>query len=288
MSSGNLVQHIQRIMEANLDTFQRDSLNSMRTTGHPYLVFGDDELSRDTSPEFIEATARLRLLAVTNMIGGRNVSYLSENSGKLIRNVQPLDNAQVGSHGRKDLPLHTDMGYLRFPAESDHQEATAAPDFLVLSCVSNPTGVGTQILSLAEILKDISTRSLDVLRTPAFYFGSPDSVTPSRTSGPCPVIYDHHRYGSMMRWERCTTVTDAAKHAVAELRAFFVPAAGTIVNLEPHQTLLFNNRTVVHGRGPIPDAGTGGGDRHLVRIYIQRSDTEMALVDESNSFLQKG
>ena len=286
--NGHFVGTVRKEMESHLTDEESSTLASMKTTGAPYLVFGADRLARPERP-VVPALAEARLFAVVAMLGARHLAYESENSGLPIRHVQPKHPNQVGSHGRVDLPLHTDMGYLRFPGEADHPELAAAPDFLILSCISNPCHVGTRIVTLDEVQALLPRNHFKSLMKKEFQFESPDSVAPPRVSEPFPVIFDHVRYGLMMRWEKCAGLTQEAKRAVSALTTLFDdPSLGRTVSLAPHETLVFNNRTIVHGRGPIPVTGAGTGDRHLVRLYAQRLSTEVCLANEQNPHLQKG
>jgi hypothetical protein len=219
-------------------------------------------------------------------LGARPVAYQEENSGAIIREVKPKTGKEneASSHGKVALPMHSDMTYLRFPKESDHELLAAAPDFLILTCVKNEPKVPTRIVTIDQLKAALSPNLINYLRKPEFSIRTPDSVKPERTIKNRSIIYTHESYGDMIRYNDvyCSAETENGKEALDTLQAFVRDdRTGDDVVLEPGKVLIFNNRQVLHGRGAIPDDnGDKGTERWFMRVYAQRHDTEYAAASD--------
>ena len=228
----------------------------------------------------LAANASLGAIA---LLGARPVAYIQENSGQVVREVQPKagKEEELSSHGSLPLPMHTDMTYLSFPGEMGHQPSTCAPDFLVLTCVANDPLVPTRLVSIQDLHVALSDDDFAVLSKPLFDIRTPDAVVPIQTVKNRPILYQGD-LGWMMRYN-AAYITASDPDAIAALNAVASftsnPSTGANVVLVPGEMLIFNNRQLMHGRGEIPSSKDPlrgqAGDRFLMRVYGQRLDTPM-------------
>lgn len=239
-----------------------------------------------------EDWAELIALGCVRLLGAVPTAYATENGGKLIREVRPELGFETerSSHGRVDLPMHSDMTYLRFPDEESHPLPSYAPDLLVFACVANDASVPMRLVTLERILAALPARHQEALRAPYFSVRSPESVHPASTLPDLALLREHPRWGEMLRYNfaYCAAERQDGWAALSALADFVLQeGAGEYAAPLPGALLVLDNRRAIHGRGPIfPNAGLP--NRWFKRVYALRAETGLAGPGAEDPFVQPG
>lgn len=286
------------LLDAGLSAPCKESLAALAAGSCPYVmtapVSGAASLGDAVSEDWAERIA----LGCLRLLGASPTAYATENGGKLLREVRPELGYETerSSHGRVDLPMHSDMTYLRFPDEEDHPLQSYAPDFLVFACVANDASVPMRLVTLERILAALSQKHQEALRSPYFSVRSPESVSPTSTVPDLPLLISHPRWGEMLRYNfaYCAAERQDGWAALSALADFVLQEeAGELVAPEPGALLVLDNRRVIHGRGPIFPTALVNGERRLPnrwfkRIYALRAETRLTGPGAEEPFIQPG
>lgn len=212
-----------------------------------------------------DETASTYALAALGMIGARPFAYAGEGNGEVMRVVTPKKGKEdeLNTAGTRAFGAHTDHAWLPFPFERNTM-GTKAPDFLVLSCISNSTLVGTEICDPEEVVKRLPGKTIEALKKPEFSFLAPTSLEKPMVSPKRPVLMmDQNGLPAIRLSPRMVCETTRAEKALACLKATLESEhVWKEVVLEPGQVLLMDAKTL-HRRGTIP----AGSDRKLVAVY---------------------
>lgn len=296
---GGLVERMEEgaaLLESGLSAECQASLRALAAGEVPYVMTAPVEGA--AAGAVSEDWAELLALGCVQLLGALPTAYATENGGKLVREVRPELGYETerSSHGRVDLPMHSDMTYLRFPDEEEHPLPSLAPDFLVFSCVANDASVPMRLVTLERILAALPEHHQEALRSPYFSVRSPESVKPSSTVPDLPLLVRHPRWGEMLRYNfaYCAAERQDGWAALSALADFVLQEeAGVFAAPEPGALLVLDNRRVIHGRGPIfPNAEVNGEKRlpkrWFKRIYALRAETGLTGPGAEDPFIQPG
>lgn len=220
-------------------------------------------------------------LALLGALGLRVVSYRCENSGCAFVHLSP--HPGQGARAENSIQMmggHTDALHFPFPHEYNARknDASPAPDFVVLTAIRNPNRTNTLVVRLSKLLDIISSRAQDELRKPIYLFSKQDTFRgpPTELIG-YPVLSRHPLYGDFIRFSSSRVSVEAerfpdAEIALKELREA-IPKCREAVYVAPGDVLLVNNRAALHGREAIARPEYGNTGRWLLRTYGLRQDT---------------
>lgn len=286
------------LLDGGLSAACKAGLAEVAAGARPYFVTGPLSGAPGEAGEVEEDWAELIALGCVQALGALPTAYATENGGKVVREVRPELGYETerSSHGRVDLPMHTDMTYLRFPGEEEHPLASYAPDFLVFSVVANDASVPMRLVTLERILEALPEAHQEALRSPYFSVRSPESVHPTSTVPDLPLLVDHPKWGELLRYNfaYCAAERQDGWAALSALADFVLgEEAGELATPEPGALLVLDNRRVIHGRGPIfPTAQLDGAkrlpNRWFKRIYALRGETGVSGEAAQEPFIQAG
>lgn len=165
-----------------------------------------------------------------------------------------IDRASSSLGSRKAFEYHTDQAYNRDPE--------MVPNTVMLSCIRNNEKSATTYATLEDIISDLTTEELNILRLNEFEFclGRPEEGKGSRLG---PVI---DKQGIRLGTDMLTH----GEHADAVLKRVRELAAKHAVEviLEPGQTLVIPNRQTVHARTGFEPSIDPTSRRWLQRVDI--------------------
>lgn len=298
---GGLVERIQEgaaLLDSGLSGACKAGLAAVAAGERPYFMTAPVSGFPESGDGTGEGWAELVALGCVGLLDALPTAYATENGGKLVREVRPElgHETERSSHGRVDLPMHSDMTYLRFPDEEEHPLQSFAPDFLVFACVANDASVPMRLVTLERILAALPERHQDALRSPFFSVRSPESVHPTSTVPDLALLVDHPRWGEQLRYNfaYCAAERQDGWAALSALNDFVLQEeAGDLAAPQPGALLLLDNRRVIHGRGPIFPAADLGGvtrlpQRWFKRIYALRAETGLTGPGAEAPFIQPG
>lgn len=210
------------------------------------------------------ATAALDV-ALTLMSGsiGEIFGWAGQQNGSLVHTIVPsrgFERAQVGASSTAELTWHTEDAFHPRRAQ-----------LLMLVCVRNPDGVGSQVASLRRT--GLSELELSVLAEPVVTI-CPDDSYPEDWSGAgqpgMSTVWRSHD-GWSLRYDPAysrfhaprSEFVDAYRNMGEALQACAVK-----VPLEPGDVMLIDNDLVAHGRAPFQPR-YDGTDRWLKRTLIR-------------------
>ena len=300
-ADGGLVERIEEgaaLLDSGLSDACKAGLAAVAAGAQPFFMTAPVAGAPETGKAADEDWAELLALGCVGLLDALPTAYATENNGKLVREVRPElgHETERSSHGRVDLPMHSDMTYLRFPDEEEHPLPSYAPDFLVFACVANDTSVPMRLVTLERILAALPERHQDALRSPFFSVRSPESVHPTSTVPDLALLIDHPRWGEQLRYNfaYCAAERQDGWAALSALADFVLQEeAGEFAAPAPGALLVLDNRRVIHGRGPIFPAADVGGvtrlpQRWFKRIYALRAETGLTGPGAEAPFIQPG
>ncbi|MGK8933367.1 hypothetical protein ACRS85_11155 [Pluralibacter gergoviae] len=108
------------------------------------------------------------LTGVTGTLGYNVFSYKQEKQGSLVHEITPTagNENDRSSNGIVEFGFHTDAAYL--PRE-------IRPEILALLCLKNDSTTGTEIVSLENITRHLSSKVVDILKSKNFIIRAPHS-----------------------------------------------------------------------------------------------------------------
>ncbi|MVA97993.1 hypothetical protein GN330_12135 [Nitratireductor sp. CAU 1489] len=210
-----------------------------------------------------EVRAQLALLGMSRELG-MLFNYSSQNEGRLIMELRPLQESAANTNSTRDeFDIHTDDAAM--PRE-------ARTEFINLYGIQNPPGTLTSYSPVGDALLSLDREHKEVLSEPRFRVRFPISfgVGTDRWSQPCAIVTRgpsnefELRFPSYATRPIASDDTLAAAALVALKTALNQRAVG--MPLDPGCFLTFNNLRGAHKRGAI-----GSGDRLVFRTYSVRS-----------------
>lgn len=217
------------------------------------------------------------LLGLSGLLG-EPVSFVTEKDGRVIHDVIPTAAGaatQTSQGSDVFLNFHNDIVH-----DTDGRYDISNPDFLVLTCLRpDPTGAAlTCYADGRDILAQLDDETVDLLRQPLFRLNAPGGYTRMYAGGkevlsvPVPIVSGPPNAPEIsVAANGVHKLTDAASRAFDLLQdACRAPQVSQIVQLQPGQALLINNRKGIHARSRF-EARYDGEDRWLQRTYVRRS-----------------
>lgn len=225
--------------------------------------------------------ARMTVLAINALLEQSPVSYGSENDGHLFVNLVAMSGAgRKAEKSVKGMRGHTDAVSFPFPGQHDPGNIRIAPspDSVCLVGIRNPDDVPTMIISLHEVLKQLSSNDIAELKKFQFLIkcqgtflegtkrelGSPHQVDSTN------VLVDTEDGAPWVRFSHSNvapsfSAPDAAQAAIANMEAACLSVAKPVV-VKAGDVLIIDNRTMLHGRSEVGKE-VGGNARWLLRSY---------------------
>lgn len=194
---------------------------------------------------------------------GRVMGWANQQDGRLVHDIVPspgYEHAQVGASSTEALVWHTEDAF--------HPDRA---DLIMLVCVRDPDGVGTDVASVRRA--GIPDEDGELLRRPLVHIRPDDSYGDSwdtralhgaatvwdGTDGPC-LRYDPS-------YSRLPANDPAFRHAYESL-ARSLPACAETAVMRPGDAVVIDNDVAVHSRRPFR-ARYDGTDRWLKRVLIR-------------------
>ncbi|OZU09760.1 hypothetical protein CCO48_26090 [Salmonella enterica subsp. enterica serovar Altendorf] len=219
------------------------------------LEFGNDYYVMDNIPIDLELpepplnglqpydkkfVSELTLSCITGVLGYNIFSYLQEKKGAFFHDITLVKVLELSKSGNGvvDFSFHTDAAYLKHKFR---------PEVLSLLCLNNECNTGTQIVSLDNLIKNISGKTINVLKSNEFFIKSPDSFEIRKESQTAILYENDNRIEIQFSLETTTPLIDNAQKAIVELTEAANDIAETLM-WKPGNFLIFNNRRTLHGR----------------------------------------
>jgi L-asparagine oxygenase len=281
----------------------REILARVEDFSAPYVVavdaFNASDIEVPTPSSFIPPIPESgrAFAAMLNLIvaaGLRPLSYIYENEGALAVNLSPkrLDSEDklALEKSTKDLSGHTDASFNPSSAEfvAGDSRFSPAPDFVVLAGIRNPARVATRIALLSDVLPLLSEEDRAELQQPNFILTPQSSfVLPDDAVRYGPVLWRDSGDQWCCRFSHSKIAADPSLHpgaisALARVSEVLRAVSKAIV-IAPGEILLFNNRTIIHGREKIGDWNPTA--RWLLRMYANRPSTPVNELDADRSWI---
>lgn len=212
------------------------------------------------------------MLGYLQLCGAQAASFQDEMGGRLFHMVMPAKNSEKSQRrSTKALNFHTEVVNGYFEEERPQRGAPIAPNIFSLACLRNPNQVRTTVLPLADVINNLSGRTILQLMKPEFIARSQSSFDRDIEIKSVQVLvplYSGH-LGIRYSHSKLAGTTDASIRALAELREVIDSFdESNSVALEPGDVLVLNNRLCLHGRGEVASTSNYDGmDRWLLRLY---------------------
>lgn len=192
---------------------------------------------------------------------GSPIGYVQEQGGVLVQNLFPImgnEARQISSSSRVQLELHTETAFHPW-----------RPDFLMLFCLRGDRTAETTISLLVDILGNLSSETVDILKEQRF--STSIDVSFQNKSQPDKVIK------MSVLSEDCSRMTFdqtlmrgndiEAQNALEKFRqAVYDNLMG--LTLYEGDLLVIDNHKAIHGRGPFTPR-YDGTDRWLKRVMVR-------------------
>ena len=225
-------------------------------------------------------TAAMSMILLASLAGMEAVSYGAENDGSLFVNLVALPGQGVlQERSRTPMRGHTDAASFPFRGtlDTDDERIAPSPDIVFLAAMRNPNAVATTVRAIDEVLDQLSSHQIDLLKGPhwvlnaqkSFQRGTLQALGYEHQADGVPILLETSE-GLWVRYShRESTVADQDDRPARDTKDAFEAACantGVEIALAPGDVLLVNNRKALHGRSPV-GAETGGQSRWLVRGY---------------------
>lgn len=203
---------------------------------------------------------------------------LAEKKEALVHQITPVPGKEdtQSNEGSVDLKLHQDLS--PNPEMPSMRYDSFMPDWLILTGVQTGSGhTPTFIASVDSALGKIKSDTIDILSQGRFITNPPYSFGQLPDSDKLPVhpvliVNDDGKYESAFDISSELRPRDPNdKEADEALFEFHkaLNASRTEIFIEPGTAVVFNNRRVVHGRGPVvKETENTGTKRWIQRVYI--------------------
>jgi L-asparagine oxygenase len=282
-------------------------LEQLRTSAIPWVVlqglFDPSSIHADTPSTMRSGMATVgheAIMAVLIAIGAARlepISYAHENEGDIAVHLTPMRDDDLDrlslAKSKGALRGHTDASFN--PSADDFAagdtEFSPAPDFVVLGAVRNPRNVPTRIARLSDVVDGLSASEVGELARPVFIVSPQSSFeVPGFPKRVAPVLWYDSQRVLCCRFSHSQIAVDDGLHpdAAGALRKFKTRLQSCYqdVVLSPGEIMIFNNRTLVHGRGDIGESWCAEG-RWLVRAYARLHNTKHNVFDPERPWIAK-
>jgi L-asparagine oxygenase len=231
-------------------------------------------------PETVGTMAgRAAALAVLGVLQNEAVSYGTENEGNLFVNLVAMSGSGAfAEKSKKSMRGHTDGVSFPFNGDDNGEDPRIAPspDLVILVALRNPNHVATTVMSLPEVLAQLSPNDVIELKKPQFSIRSQPTFVQGMKAilGKELVVIDEPVLkdvlgGTWVRYSHNTVVPTTSGGIAEQASNYFEAACNQVaisVVMEPGDVLIINNRLGLHGRGLVGDQ-VGGQSRWLLRTY---------------------
>lgn len=261
-----------------LDRMHNGSLVGLTIHGLPQdLRLGPAPLDGGRpSPDKTLVSERLAV-GIARTLGYPSI-ILGEKNEELVHQITPVAGKELSqsNEGQVDLMLHQDLApnpeLMRLPYD------LAMPDWLILTGVQRGSGhTPTYIAPVDEAIRRMSDSSLEILEQERFVTNPPESfLSAMESTGMQPPV---HSILSLSK--NVESVFDTSSNVRPAAGAEDVEAALAIdeynqalgavkreVTIDPGTAVVFNNRRVVHGRGPVAQESNLAKKRWIQRVYV--------------------
>lgn len=211
-----------------------------------------------------EKTILARIQAIMMNIIAEMVSYEAEGYGRLFQDVVPvkkMNDLQTSLSSQVELEIHTEQAF-----------STVKPDILSLGCIRGDKNAFTYILSVNNLLSNVTREEEKLLRKPLWYIGvdisfqiNNDKVN-TKLRGPIPILYGPENDPRMVYdQDLMIGVNEEANLLKTKIMDIYYKYRLKI-NLEAGDILFIDNNRVVHGRSSFQPK-YNGFDRFLIRCF---------------------
>ncbi|NHB57924.1 TauD/TfdA family dioxygenase [Acinetobacter shaoyimingii] len=252
--SANIAHHY-----LNIDESHKDELKN----GKGFIEFSnipiDDQIGNPpcnaTRPYNKGYISELALIGVTKACGLTPFSYLEEKNGALVHEITPSENKlakSVSSEGTVEFDFHTDGAYL---------SRSIRPHSLSLLCLMDQKQTGTNLISLNDLIAELSNQHKEILFQSRFVHIAPETFKVKHrymTNSVLDLVDGHYEIKAALH--SITALDEEAENALTELKKLSKKIHST-KNWKSGDLLIFNNLRCMHGRGEIV------GKRWLQRCY---------------------
>jgi|GEM_PF-1873218 len=213
------------------------------------------------------------LTGLTGSIGLSNFGYREEKEGAILHDVFPISGQEKSQSnaGRIEFGFHVDNPFL---------PRVGRPEVLTLISINNDSEAATHLLTMGDIKRQLSPKTLNLLREKLYEFRHADSFNLNKYkifSTESPIIKNIEGFDEI-RWAVFTLSTnELAQEAIKELKTLAHEHCRKII-LKPGELLIFNNNRCIHGRGDVNDW------RWLKRIYGTRHTSVIDSEDQMSAW----
>lgn len=214
-----------------------------------------------TSLQKSDQTSEATLLGMAQRLG-EPIGYAQEHGGDIVQNLFPLLSSvgrQLSTSSGVELAFHTETAF-----------HPVRPHYLLLLCLRGDANAATTLCSVDDLVRELSTETIDVLRQTWFRCGVDESFgtgSPWFTAPHAVLSTDVHGVHTL-RFDGDLTfgLNQPAEAAVAHLNNA-IHRARSAVTLAGGDLLIIDNHRSVHGRSPFT-ARFDGTDRWLQRTFV--------------------
>jgi len=200
---------------------------------------------------------------------GEIFSYKNERNGSLVHNIYPRKSQRevISSEGSEvPLPLHIEDVHL-FPYY---------PIFICFLCLRSELDkeVYTYVLEAKDIVSSLDENTLQILESPLFYSEPPEVFRGQSRNSELMPVFQGPRSQPQITLELNDTraVSPEGKRALDILKEVCSQSSKLIlVNLQPGDLLILDNRKVLHGRGAF-NSDFCENSRWCQRVLIKSGD----------------
>lgn len=218
------------------------------------------------------------------------VVYEGENDGKLIRHVVPKSSNSdvVSSHGSllSFLP-HVDNPDLKLRYEDYHWIQTPCPDTLSLFCLRNQPNVYTSLIKLDDVLHDLSSKTIQILKSSKFDVSRPASFGRNQlATRELPLIVENCNGEIISRFDyhNVRGSDELSITALEEFKASVLDRSKWVhYDLKPGECITFDNQKYLHSRNNFTPLNNGRA-RWLLRVFglYQKPCPDVSFQDDSH------
>jgi len=211
------------------------------------------------------------------------ISYQSECNGSIFQDIVPIKNTekiQTSSSSKTELEIHTEQAF-----------STLKPDILSLSCIQGDPNAFTHILTVDNILDNITLEDYEKLLQPLWLIGVDYSFKNNNEQfllgnirGPISIISGSIQDPKLVfDKDLMKGLTNVANDLIKKITEIYNNKKNSI-NLQSGDILFIDNNRAVHGRSSFSPK-YDGHDRFLIRTFgvFDIKTSEYARKDQSNN-----
>lgn len=202
--------------------------------------------------------------------GLETLSYPFENYGVVVRDVFPRlgEESALSSHGSVPLGYHTEMSFLDYRAIGS-ADPLRCPEMLLFICLRNDENTPMKTVDVEDVIRSIGGREMETLGKSIFMNQPPASIMDKCPPSLKRVLQEPLSDSvPIFQFDECNTTftCDESRDAISAICDAIDSSKKNIVNLEPGDILMIDNRRILHGRGAVSPSIKGQA-RWLKRIY---------------------